>query len=331
MSDINVIRKSSQKVLACGTAVVMMTFAGAASAAGILPGNFLTNPDMETETLNVPHQPEGPTTNSFAWYWHHSLWAGWNAPGDPVLSGAHSLRLVDEVDTTGGPFEDPNGPVPAQDGTIGHQEFRTHATNIPLDAASPTGKAEKLYFRWNWNYEVLSGSTPEFVMNVRFSNAPNFSLDLGPSLGDNFTVATGTSNGLWEEVTVGLDVPAGALTFDILFLTEGSPDALGSMFIDDVSVSTIAPVITLDGDLDDDGFVGITDLNLVLGSWNATVAPGDPADPSGDNFIGIEDLNVVLGNWNAGTPPPPGSVVPEPATFALLSLGGLAVLRRRRV
>ncbi|MEZ6190532.1 MAG: GH25 family lysozyme [Phycisphaerales bacterium] len=61
----------------------------------------------------------------------------------------------------------------------------------------------------------------------------------------------------------------------------------------------------LDGDLDDDGFVGIGDMNIVLANWNQNVTAGDWAagDPSGDGFVGIEDLNVVLGNWNAGTPP----------------------------
>ena len=52
----------------------------------------------------------------------------------------------------------------------------------------------------------------------------------------------------------------------------------------------------LTGDLDSDGFVGITDLNIVLGDWNLSVPPADPlADPSGDMFVGIEDLNLVLG------------------------------------
>jgi Cohesin domain len=59
------------------------------------------------------------------------------------------------------------------------------------------------------------------------------------------------------------------------------------------------------GDLNLDGFVGIDDLNLVLGNWNQNVTPGDlsAGDPSGDGFVGIVDLNIVLGNWNAGVPP----------------------------
>jgi hypothetical protein len=86
----------------------------------------------------------------------------------------------------------------------------------------------------------------------------------------------------------------------------------------------------LQGDLNGDGFVGIEDLNIVLGHWNQNVTPGDPllGDPSGDGFVGIEDLNNVLGNWNAGAPPA-GAAVPEPATFALLGLAGLAIMKRR--
>ncbi|MEZ6190613.1 MAG: hypothetical protein R3C45_04900 [Phycisphaerales bacterium] len=77
----------------------------------------------------------------------------------------------------------------------------------------------------------------------------------------------------------------------------------------------------LEGDLNGDGFVGIADLNIVLGNWNQNVTPGDPllGDPTGDGFVGIEDLNKVLGNWNAGTPPS-ANAVPEPATLSLLAL-----------
>ncbi|MEZ6190958.1 MAG: hypothetical protein R3C45_06650 [Phycisphaerales bacterium] len=86
------------------------------------------------------------------------------------------------------------------------------------------------------------------------------------------------------------------------------------------------------GDLDGDGFVGIADLNIVLGNWNQNVTAGDPlaGDPSGDGFVGIEDLNTVLGNWNAGTPPGANSV-PEPgAALVLMPLAGLWLTKRKR-
>jgi len=86
------------------------------------------------------------------------------------------------------------------------------------------------------------------------------------------------------------------------------------------------------GDLDGDGFVGINDLNIVLGEWNQNVPPANPlADPSGDGFVGIDDLNWVLGNWNAGSPPSSGTgqALPEPMSLSLMTLGALLALTRQ--
>jgi len=118
---------------------------------------------------------------------------------------------------------------------------------------------------------------------------------------------------IWGPGGVSTAVTASDGTFTINGVTYGGGDPCG-----------------LTGDLNCDGFVGIDDLNIVLGAWNQNVPPANPlADPSGDGFVGIDDLNQVLGNWNAGTPPTAGAV-PEPTTLALLGLGGFAMLRRRR-
>jgi hypothetical protein len=88
----------------------------------------------------------------------------------------------------------------------------------------------------------------------------------------------------------------------------------------------------LTGDLDGDGFVGITDLNVVLGNWNQNVTPGDPllGDPTGDGFVGINDLNAVLGNWNSGSPPSVDVNIPEPAAGWLIVVTGLATCLRSK-
>jgi len=89
------------------------------------------------------------------------------------------------------------------------------------------------------------------------------------------------------------------------------------------------------GDINGDGFVGLTDINFVLANWNQNVTPGDETlgELTNDGFVGIDDLNIILSNWNAGTPPPPAAVsaiVPEPASLALslVLCGGL--MRRVR-
>ena len=83
------------------------------------------------------------------------------------------------------------------------------------------------------------------------------------------------------------------------------------------------------GDLNEDGFVGQGDLDIVLSQWGRT-GPGilDPrADVNGDEFVGQYDLDQVLESWGQGTQPPG---VPEPATLGTFALGGIALLRRKR-
>ncbi len=153
-----------------------------------------------------------------------------------------------------------------------------------------------------------SGNTPVFMESVTVTRLRIGDTDLDGDIDqDDADLLTATLVG-------GTDQPQ----FDV--------DRNGS--VNQADLTLLNGLLT--GDLDGDGFVGIADLNIVLGNWNQNVTAGTDADPNGDGFVGIGDLNVVLGVWNVGTPPAAGAAVPEPASLALLGAGALWVARRSR-
>ena len=80
------------------------------------------------------------------------------------------------------------------------------------------------------------------------------------------------------------------------------------------------------GDFDADGFVGLSDLNILganFGSMSGTLATGDA---TGDGNVDLADLNVLGANWN----PAAAVAVPEPSTALLVALGACAIGIRSR-
>ena len=102
--------------------------------------------------------------------------------------------------------------------------------------------------------------------------------------------------------------------------------------IDDLKVMTNTVDLLIPGDADGDGDVDGDDFNAWGGNFptasGATLAQGDF---DGDGDVDGDDFNVWGGNF-----PYPGpsasaiSEVPEPASFALIGLGAVALLRRRK-
>jgi T5SS/PEP-CTERM-associated repeat protein len=177
----------------------------------------------------------------------------------------------------------------------------TASINIDL-AGTSTGSYDTLQFNGN---AVLDGN---LVIESLFT----------PSMGDAFLV-----------ISAGGELSG---EFDIVFGVN-DVDGITMGLVYDYGLETVTIKANLEGDLNGDGFVGILDLGIVQDTnhWNMEVTAADllSGDADGDGFVGINDLNIVLGNWNAGTPPISLPNVPEPASLALLGLGGLAAIRRR--
>ena len=79
------------------------------------------------------------------------------------------------------------------------------------------------------------------------------------------------------------------------------------------------------GDANLDGAVDLLDLGILGDNYNAAGGWAQ-GDFNGDGIVTLLDLGI-LGDYYGSEIP---SGVPEPATMALLAMGGLAILRRRR-
>jgi phospholipase/lecithinase/hemolysin len=205
--------------------------------------------------------------------------------------------------------------------------------NLPLLGQTPryVGSSNEPVFDalstlFNSQLDLSLDSLETTLTDVEF-----FRVDAGALIGDAVTnpAAYGFTN--VTNQALGL---SGIDPEEYLFWDDVHPTTAGHNLLAQNAAEVLFDALgVLAGDLNFDGFVGIDDLNVVLGNWNATVTPGNPlfGDASGDGFVGIDDLNTVLGNWNAGTPPGDGSTqIPEPAVVWLIGPGLLGLLCRRR-
>ncbi len=84
------------------------------------------------------------------------------------------------------------------------------------------------------------------------------------------------------------------------------------------------------GDANGDGFVGELDLTTIITSWGMSGATREDGDLNGDGTVTGADYTEVITYWGTGTPPAEPRTIPEPATLALLLVGALMGIVRRR-
>lgn len=127
----------------------------------------------------------------------------------------------------------------------------------------------------------------------------------------------------------------------------GEASALSLTSFDGITVDSTAVLVkyTYAGDATLDGKVDITDLYKLATAWN-TSGYWTSGDFNYDGVINAVDLSLLSLNWQAGTTGALGPdvglstaltslglplvAVPEPASVGLLTLAGIAMLRRRR-
>ena len=123
--------------------------------------------------------------------------------------------------------------------------------------------------------------------------------------------STAGAGGPWLELAYNLPAGSGAngsihtydwtvspVVDDSVWVRVRMDNAFGDFL--DVSNGSFS-IVPKPGDLDQNGFVGVNDLLILLGAWGACPDPCPPtctADVDGDCLVGVTDLLIVLANWD---------------------------------
>ncbi len=262
---------------------------------------------------------------------------------NPVANGSIVVTTTDRSDWADIPAYDADG-------------SETGGVEVDYETIQIAHDDTNFYFRMLLNSSVSLSYKHNVLIDVDFDRDTGFIGGAGQFAvgaeyllqGSNVYEFTGSSQGAWSWNYLGTMSVNATPNTDIETLIPrsliGNPDGFDFvLFADNATVDIdYYPNVDLDafrylidmplvGDLDGDGFVGLSDLDIVLSAWNQTVTAGDLAagDPSGDGFVGLDDLDLILSNWNAGTAPTNSNNIPEPSTLLLLSAAGVATLCRR--
>ncbi len=255
--------------------------------------------------------------------------------GDPVDNSAvltgyvtQDLMITTSVDdnwgtaqvlatlTAGSLYQDPNG--------------SNFAPNPALFPAFPTLEFDSFVDGFNGQPGVAGGAvdlggavSPTFnesLIDITwYDNTPD---SFGTFRVARFT-ATDDAVGTWNMLvssTSGVRTYEGSINNGIFDLrqTSGGQPVVGDLDEDlfvgltDLDIilgdwnGQITPNPAVFGDIDFDHFVGLQDLDVVLANWGTTVLPGDSlqGELTGDIIVGLDDLDVILGNWGMTIPTP---------------------------
>jgi hexosaminidase len=195
--------------------------------------------------------------------------------------------------------------------------------DYPTGAGIAAATLEQIY---NWNKQFFD----VYYGNVSPTSGTYVPDDYAAMiLGGQLTAWENTEGSLLAAIRQRLGATAEKLwtpdcpwTYDDFLSRLMSTDALLEQLL--LANGMALPAVSLMGDTNGDGVANLIDLNNVRNNFGGSGA----GDTNGDGVADLADLNNVRNNF--GQSLGGAGNVPEPATLALLGLGGLALLKGKR-
>ncbi|MAI67666.1 MAG: hypothetical protein CMJ26_07295 [Phycisphaerae bacterium] len=204
---------------------------------------------------------------------------------DPVGTIYNSEMAAPEDDVTGGSdsvlcFITENGAVGESAGQADVDGGSTTLVSPRLDVGGTDGIIS--YARWFFDSQD-SDSLKTYISNDD---------------GNTWTLAqeTNNTNSTWESAQFTVSsVIEPTEQIRIAFVTEDTdPPSIVEAGLDNFQLEIITCGASCLGDLDNDGFVNVSDLLAIIGAWNST---DENADIDANGIVDVGDLLAAIGNW----------------------------------
>lgn len=139
---------------------------------------------------------------------------------------------------------------------------------------------------------------------ARWSAAGIDALDYSFSISGDFTIAPGSfiapAGAPGNPHAVTMDTATPGPKSGVLTILSDDPDQPARMVMLTGMVEAVTPACP--GDADGDGFVGLSDISVVVTFWGQPASGPEQGDLDNDGMVGLSDLSVIIDQWGTICP-----------------------------